>query len=183
MKGLVVPSVVTVLAVAPVAFAWLKASRRTWLVACTSVGAIGVAGWVACAAYGWGVTENMTDSLPGHVYVHRKGEAFGKGDLVAYRWQGGATYPRGTIFIKKIVGVPGDIVKTAGRAVWVGDGYVGMAKPFSKAGVALQPAAGGVIGEGEYFVATGHPDSLDSRYALSGNVKAFQIIGRAYEVF
>ena len=126
---------------------------------------------------------NLTKSLPGTLYVIHKGSGFTKGDLIAYRWHGGATYPAGVTFIKRVVGVPGDTVKRAGTAFWVGGQYVGVAKPKSKAGVPLTPAAEGVIPAGEYFVATASPDSLDSRYALSGNIKEAAVIGRAYEIF
>ncbi len=61
--------------------------------------------------------------------------------------------------------------------------YVGPAKLFSKYGVPLQPANGGVIAAGEYFVATPNPNSLDSRYAMTGNVKSVDVIGRTYEIF
>ena len=128
-------------------------------------------------------TINMTTSLPGTLYVIHKGGSFTKGDLVAYRWQGGATYPPGAVFIKRVTGVPGDSVKRIGSTFWAGDRYIGMAKPVSKAGIPLQPANPGVIPPGSYFVSTPSPDSLDSRYAISGNVSESAIIGRAYAIF
>ena len=47
----------------------------------------------------------------------------------------------------------------------------------------MQPSASGVIAVNDYFMATPHPDSLDSRYALSGNIPLADIIGKAYEIF
>ncbi|MCG1048712.1 MULTISPECIES: S26 family signal peptidase [Mycetohabitans] len=139
---------------------------------------------LAVAAMPWLVfTINLTKSLPGTFYVIHKGGSLSKGDLIAYRWHGGATYPAGTTFIKRVAGVPGDTVKRDGTAFFVNDQYIGVAQPFSKAGVPLAPAKGGPIQPGEYFVATPNPDSLDSRYALTGNVKQVDVIGRAYEVF
>jgi len=126
---------------------------------------------------------NLSRSLPGTLYLVVKGGGFAQGDLVAFRWHGGANYPPGTTFIKRVVGVPGDRVRRIARSVWVNDRYIGKAKPTSRAGVPLEPAAEGVIASGEYFVATGNPDSLDSRYALAGNVKQAEIIGRAYAIF
>lgn len=128
-------------------------------------------------------TINMTHSLPGTLYVIHKGASVVKGDLVAFRWHGGATYPAGTIFIKRVMGVPGDIVKREDKTFWVGGQRIGIAKPVSRAGVPLTPAIGGVIGAGEYFVATPSPDSLDSRYTLTGNVKQSEVIGKAYAIF
>lgn len=146
-------------------------------------------GFFAAAALAWASTPyldftiNMTSSLPGTLYVVHKGGAFKKGDLIAYRWHGGATYPAGTTFIKRVEGIPGDTVKREGAVFWVNEHYIGWAKPKSRAGVPLTPAAGGAIAPGEYFVATPSVDSLDSRYALSGNIKAAAVIGRAYAIF
>lgn len=128
-------------------------------------------------------TVNVTASLPGTLYVVHKGGQYRKGDLIAYRWHGGATYPTGVTFIKRLSGVPGDTVKRIGNEFWVNDQYIGLAKTVSKAGVPLVPSTAGRIPAGEFFVSTPSPDSLDSRYALSGNIKATAIIGRAYEIF
>jgi conjugal transfer pilin signal peptidase TrbI len=183
MRGYITPIVVWGLAATPLVLAVCRVPRRVFLVGAVAVGAGGIAAWVAVAGFGYGISENMTSSLDGHIYVYRKGEPFNKGDLVAYRWHGGATYPTGTVFIKRVVGMPGDLVKRSGSEFWVGDQYIGVAKPVSRAGVPLSPATGGVIAAGEYFVATPNPDSLDSRYGLAGNVKQFEMIGKAYEIF
>jgi len=158
----------------------MKAKRIYWTV-CASVFAVGA---LAVAASPWfGVTFNLTESLPGTLYVTHKGGEVKNGDLIAFRWHGGATYPAGTTFIKRVAGVAGDTVKRVDGTFWVNDQYVGIAKPKSKAGVPLTPAEAGAIPQGEYFVATPSPDSLDSRYALTGNIKQVAVIGRAYEVF
>lgn len=129
------------------------------------------------------VTLNMSHSLPGTLYVIHKHSNFQRGDLAAYRWHGGASYPRGTIFIKQVAGLPGDTVKRVDRAFWVNERAIGVAKPTSKAGRPLLPAAVGVIPPGNYFMATPSPDSLDSRYAVSGNIPLTDIIGKAHEIF
>jgi conjugal transfer pilin signal peptidase TrbI len=183
MKGYIISIIVWSLVAVPLVFAACRVPRNVYLGIAGAVGVIGVTAWLAMAGYGYCITENMTTSLSGHVYLHKKGEPFQKGDLVAYRWHGGATYPAGTTFIKRVVGVPGEMVKRDGSEFWVGDRYIGRAKPRSRTGVPLTPASGGVIPEGEYFVATPSPDSLDSRYALTGNVRQIEIIGKAYEIF
>ena len=129
------------------------------------------------------VTLNMSHSLPGTLYVIHRGSGFLRNDLTAYRWHGGAGYPRGTIFIKQVVGLPGDRVRRVDRVVWVNDRAIGIAKPTSKAGWSLLPAVGGVIAPDDYFMATPSPDSLDSRYALCGNIPLTDIIGKVYEIF
>ena len=80
-------------------------------------------------------------------------------------------------------GGPGDEIKRDGSAFFVGSQYIGVAKPRARTGEPLEAAAGGLIPEGEYFLATPSPDSLDSRYAVTGNVKQREIIGKAYELF
>ena len=129
------------------------------------------------------VTLNMSHSLPGTLYVIHKGSGFQRDDLTAYRWHGGAGYPRGAIFIKQVAGLPGDTVRRVDRAFWVNDRAIGVAKPTSKAGRPLVPATVGVIAPGDYFMVTPSADSLDSRYAVSGNIPLTDIIGKAHEIF
>ena len=60
---------------------------------------------------------------------------------------------------------------------------VGVPKPVSRQGQVLEPGPTGRIPEGRYYVQAGHPDSLDSRYQLTGWIHASQIIGRADALF
>ncbi|CAM2163332.1 S26 family signal peptidase [Burkholderia cepacia] len=142
------------------------------------------------AAIAWGLTPwyglsfNMSTSLPGTLYFIRKGRFQPRvGDTIAFRWHGGATYPAGLMFIKHVAGLPGDVVHVIGRDVWVNQTYIGYAKPLSLAGMALFPTSAGVIPPDHYFVATPNPNSLDSRYAIAGTVPQSAIVGEAYEVF
>lgn len=156
-------------------------TKRLYWAVCLSIFAIGTLAW---AATPWlDFTINLTHSLPGRFYIIHKVGELNKGDLVAYRWHGGATYPPGSIFIKQVIGMPGDTVKRIDTMFLVNDRSIGLAKQKSKAGTPLTPAVDGVIQSGEYFVATSNPDSLDSRYALTGNIKQEQVIGKAYAIF
>lgn len=182
MKGLVTSSICWALAFSPLLFLLFGAKRLFHVFS----GVVGVIlGLVGIGAYwfGLGVTENLTTSLDGSVYLYWEGQSVKKGDLVAYRWHGGATYPAGTIFVKQVMGDAGDVVKRVGSEFWVNDQYIGKAKSRTKAGVPLVPAEAGVIPAAQYFVSTPSPDSLDSRYALTGNIKGREIIGRAYALF
>lgn len=156
-------------------------TKKIYLGLCGTVFGVAAGLWALTPFFDY--TINLTHSLPGTLYVVHKGGEFKKGDLVAFRWHGGATYPSGTTFIKRAIGVPGDVVKRNGSAFWVDNHYIGLAKPKSLAGVPLSPASGGVIPSGEYFMATPSPDSLDSRYSLSGNIKQSEVIGKAYAIF
>jgi len=126
---------------------------------------------------------NMTSSLPGTLYLIDKGAPIQRGDLLAFRWHGGANYPAGVVFIKYALGVGGDVVRREGQSFWVNQTYVGVAKTTSRTGVPMVSASAGVIAPAHYFVSTPSPDSLDSRYQLSGNISQSDVVGRAYEVF
>ena len=138
---------------------------------------------VFVSTYWYTFTINLTGSLPGTFYVIHRGEDVGRRDLVAFRWHGSKGYPAGSIFIKQVAGVAGDVVRRDGRAFWVNGQYIGIAKENARDGSRLEAADDGVIGAGQYFVATPNPDSLDSRYALTGNIRQAAVLGRAYEIF
>lgn len=118
---------------------------------------------------------NISPSLPQRVFLIHKGEPVGRGDYVSFRWQG-----TGTRFTKMIAGIPGDKVERIDRSFYVDGNYVGNAKPTGLAGQPLEMMEPGILGDGEYYVMAPHPDSLDSRYKLTGWVKQNEIIGRAY---
>ncbi|MDD5296534.1 MAG: S26 family signal peptidase [Rhodocyclaceae bacterium] len=134
------------------------------------------------------LTINLTNSLPGSVFIVCKGTVPKLGDLAAFRYAGGVVYRRDTLFLKRLAGVPGSVV----AAKDAGDGYrdyfldgqlVGRAKPRSKGGIILEPGPEGVIPPGHYYMVAPNPDSLDSRYAAVGWVADSQIVGRAFNVF
>lgn len=126
---------------------------------------------------------NASPSLPHRLFLIHKGEMPGRGDFVAFRWAGGGPYPAGVTFIKVLAGVSGDEVTRDGEGFHVNGVAVGVPKPVSRQGQVLEPGPTGRIPEGRYYVQAGHPDSLDSRYRLTGWIHASQIIGRARALF
>lgn len=126
---------------------------------------------------------NASESLPNTLYLIHKGAAIHRGDYVAFRWHGGGPYPAGVTFIKIAAGVPGDRVTTVDRAFFVNGRFVGSAKTRGRDGKALVPMHDGVLGADEYYVSAPHPDSLDSRYSLTGWIPRNDFIGRAYAIF
>ncbi len=146
--------------------------------------------FVAFVAFGryFSLTINVSDSLPGTIFLVEKGTKPGKGDLAAFRYGGGGPYERGVLFLKRILGVAGSEVV----AEDVGKGYreyfvdgqsVGRAKPISKGGKPLQHGPVGIIPNGHFFMSAPHPDSLDSRYALVGWVAETELVGRAISLY
>ncbi|MDO9227344.1 MAG: S26 family signal peptidase [Pseudomonadota bacterium] len=134
------------------------------------------------------ITVNVSNSLPGTVFLVQKGAKPQKGGLAAFRYAGGGPYHQGVLFLKRIAGASGDIVAVRDhgdgyRDYLVNGQYVGRGKPKSKDGIPLEPGPTGVIPLGRYYMAAPNPDSLDSRYALVGWVGDDRIVGRAYKVF
>lgn len=183
MKGLITPIIICSLAAAPLAFAVLKVPRKLFIASASAVGIASFGCYIAFAGFGYHFVENLSGSLNGNIYVYKAGEPFKKGDIVAYRWNGGMNYAPGSVFIKRVAGAPGDTVRREGRTFYVAGQYIGLAKTVAKTGEPLEAASAGVIPPGQYFLATPSPDSLDSRYAVTGNVKEWEIIGKAYELF
>ena len=126
---------------------------------------------------------NVTESLPVRFFLICRGEQPKRGDYVAFRWSGGGPYPIGATFIKVVAGVPGDSVTQVDRDFFVNCRPTGLAKRISHQELALEPGPTGTLPEGSYYVHAPHPDSLDSRYALTGWVSKAQIIGRAHALF
>ena len=126
---------------------------------------------------------NATHSLPGTLYLIERGALPQRGEHVAFRWAGGGPYPAGVTFIKVLAGQPGDTVTREDATFVVAGTALGQAKPTSRRGEPLEPGPTGTLPEGRYFVFAPHPDSLDSRYALTGWIAREQIIGRARAIF
>ena len=126
---------------------------------------------------------NASKSLPNTLYLIHKEATIHRGDYVAFRWHGGGPYPAGVTFIKIAAGVPGDRVTTVDRAYFVNGSFVGSAKTRGRNGKALVPMHAGVLGADEYYMSAPHPDSLDSRYSLTGWIPRNDFIGRAYAIF
>jgi len=126
---------------------------------------------------------NASLSLPHRFFLIHKGESPQRGGYVAFRWHGGGPYPAGVTFVKVIAGMAGDVVTREDRDYFVNGSFVGKAKTVSRQGVPLEPGPTGVVPAGRYYVQATHPDSLDSRYQLTGWISETQIIGRAYALF
>ena len=143
--------------------------------------------WIAAAYLAFGrsylIAFNLTESLPGTLFLIERGTLPSRGDLVAFRWQLNGPYPQGSLFVKRLIGMPGSIVSTRDRDFFVDGHPVGRAKERARTGELLEIGAVGTIPEAHYYVAGEHPDSLDSRYRLTGWVARQQIVGRAHRIF
>ena len=126
---------------------------------------------------------NASPSLPCHLFLIHRGEMPARGDYVAFRWAGGGPHRPGVTFVKILAGMPGDTVSAFDRTYFVDDRSVGIAKRTSLTGAPLEAGPVGTLPEDRYYVRAPHPDSLDSRYAITGWIPRDRIIGRAYALF
>lgn len=129
------------------------------------------------------VGVNASQSLPERVYlVHKKDHNLNRGDYVAFRWHGGGPYLPGVSFTKIVMGVPGDVVTMQGRDVYINGQYVSTAKTRATTGQLLELGRTGVIPPGHFYVHGTNKDSLDSRYAITGWIKAEAVVGKAQPI-
>lgn len=130
------------------------------------------------------IGPNRTGSLPIQDYpmflVLKNGVVPDRGELVAFHPGPNRFYPADSLFIKRLVGQPGDTVTYDGNTFFVNGEPVATTKPRAKDGRRLSPGPTGVLPECRYFVATEHPDGYDSRYSDIGWISCDQIVGRAY---
>ena len=126
---------------------------------------------------------NVTESLPTRFFLIHRGEQPARGDYVAFRWMGGGPYKTGATFVKVLAGMHGDEIARIDGEYFVNCYPVGKAKSVSRQGQTLEPGPTGTLPAGTYYVRAPHPDSLDSRYRLTGWVTQAQIIGRAHVLF
>ncbi len=127
---------------------------------------------------------NTSGSLPGRLYlIELNALPRRNSELVVFYWQRDTFFRPDRMFIKEVRGIPGQRIEVVGRKVYVNGKYQGLAKPASRRGTRLTPIPQGVIPCGHLYVGTSHPDSLDSRYAVTGLIAPDRIIGRAHVIF
>lgn len=125
---------------------------------------------------------NASPSLPYWAIWLERGAAPARGDLIVFvpprsdlvtRHFGAKPQPFG----KRVVGMPGDRVTKKDRLFHVNGVAVALAKPATRLGEPLALGPTGTIPAGCYFVATGHKDGFDSRYAAIGWICGAQVLG------
>ena len=81
------------------------------------------------------------------------------------------------IFGKRILGMPGDLVRHDGINVFINDKLAARTKPKTRKGASLTKGPEGIIPSGCYYVGTSHRHGFDSRYGEIGFICAPRIIG------
>ena len=149
--------------------------RGNWLYWLFGLAALGLAEQYV----GFGAVESA--SVPYKVYLIKKWDRSypKKGEWVVFKWHGGGLMPKGSRFVKQVHGVTGDQVAEIDRKFYVNGEYQGLAKQVSRKGMKLEVGPVGTIPEHYFYVFAPAPDSLDSRYKLTGWIHEGQIIGKA----
>ncbi len=129
---------------------------------------------------------NLAASVPGRVYLLRFSDAAPRrGELVAFRVPSSVDYPPGALFLKYVIGVPGDQVRhDPARRTWSVRGRPrGFVKRRDRRDAELRRGPEGLVPPGFYVLWAPHPDSYDSRYASIGWIPRTRIVGRGLLLF
>jgi conjugal transfer pilin signal peptidase TrbI len=137
--------------------------------------------WWVCQNFGYAI--NLTQSLPYKCFlVHLHGQP-AVGDHITFKAPSYSGLPANATLTKKIIGKPGDKVVIKGQEIFINNQWIATVKTHSLQGEPLQIGPQGIIGKGQYYVATPHKDSFDSRYQRIGWISEELIIGVAYPLW
>ncbi|MEM9093947.1 MAG: S26 family signal peptidase [Pseudomonadota bacterium] len=126
----------------------------------------------------WYISFNWTESLPFWVFYVDETETPQVGDYIDF-WPPDNPYYADISFVKRVAAGPGDKVACRGRAFFVDNEQVAIAKIKSQGGDPLVPGPCGVVPAGHFFVVAPHKDSFDSRYEVIGHVPRERVRGVA----
>ena len=127
---------------------------------------------------------NVSVSLPGTLYLVEKGTLPTRDEYASFYYPSDFIYPKGTRFLKRVVGIPGDVVQSKSHHFFVNGKPVGVAMSTTSAGKHIQENDfEGVIPAGHYYVMGEHPLSLDSRYKVVGLLSNQAMVGRGFRLF
>jgi conjugal transfer pilin signal peptidase TrbI len=130
-----------------------------------------------------GYSINLTGSLPQKLWLIVFNKQPTRGDYILFKAPVNSEVPAGTTVIKQVLGIPYDMVLRMNQDFFINGQYVVTAKKHSLQGEPLKPGPSGVLPDKQYYVASHHKDSFDSRYEKMGWINASQIIGVAYPLW
>lgn len=132
--------------------------------------------------YMFGYAHNITESLPFKHFLIVKTKNIAVGDYILFAAPKSSIYA-GMHLIKQVEGAGGDKVVIKDKYVFINQKLIGSAKSHSKSGQSLAITKSEPIIKGNYFVATKHIDSYDSRYLDFGLINEENISGVAYPLW
>lgn len=159
---------------------WCEHIRRSWrgaLLASTTVGVI----FLTLSRF-IAIGPNRTGSLPNSIFLVVKNHKVpARGGFVAFYPGPNKYYPADSMFVKRLIGLPGDKVTYVGHRFYInGRPTIAVTKDRAHDGQIMHPGPTGTLPACRYFVVAPNPWSYDSRYSDIGWVKCSQIIGVAH---
>ncbi len=130
-----------------------------------------------------GYAINLTQSFPQKFWLIVYHQQPTRGDYILFKAPIKSSVPAGTTVIKQVMGVPGDSIIRVNQDFFINGQYILTAKKHSLQGKPLKPGPAGILPEKQYYVASLHKDSFDSRYEKMGWITRNQIIGVAYPLW
>lgn len=137
---------------------------------------------IAFIGYCGSLAANLTTSMPSNVYLVL--DPFPKLAGLAAAFSPPRGFNPELAFIKRIAGVPGDVVGVdeATREVSINGEVVAWAKPFTSGGDRLDMIEPGVIPPDHFFMLGDLDPSFDSRFAWVGLIHRDRIYGAGFGV-
>ncbi len=127
---------------------------------------------------------NVSNSLSGTLYLVEKRVLPSRNDYAVFLYPSDFIYHKNSRFLKRVVGVAGDVVESNNHQFSVNGKPVGTALPVTSQGFQIsENDFHGVIPAGYYYMMGDHPKSLDSRYQVVGLVPSQLVVGRGYQLF
>ncbi|PHR62191.1 MAG: signal peptidase I [Robiginitomaculum sp.] len=128
------------------------------------------------------IAVNYSPSLAYSVYLVDKMDTdITYGDLIAFKPPLEAAGGRN--FIKRVKGLPGDLIRREGDIYYIGDAEVGYIQAYTRIGQPLEGIKTGIIPKGKIFVVGDHFGSFDSRYKIIGLIDMEAVSGTAKPLF
>ncbi|MDB2550471.1 signal peptidase I [Rickettsiales bacterium] len=124
---------------------------------------------------------NLSSSINRTIFVYKKDNSYKprRGDLIIFKVKENDPFFADKKFTKYVIALPNDNIKFQENSYKINDITTFTAKEFGKKGQKLDhfqlPNKNNIIPKDNYFTASFHPDSYDSRYF--GYVHQNQIIG------
>ena len=126
----------------------------------------------------YNIRYNVTESVPYTLFLGHPIEKVERSSYVSF-YRADNYLP----LVKEIKGIPGDIIETIEKDVYVNGQYCGHAKPVSNSGKEYTAIESQIIPPGYIYVFSPHPNSFDSRYAEFGLVKIADLTEALWAIY
>ena len=128
---------------------------------------------------------NLSSSLPYKLFFATFGKLPNSRDQIfLFTAKNNILYQADQVFIKRVGGLPGDVITIKDHDFYINNQRIGKAKEYALEGQKLTMASiACVIPKGKYFAYTSHKDSYDSKYQEIGLIDEKNIIGTAVVLF